>query len=189
MATNTSTPYLTNRFQATFAATSGNNSTNQVAISRCGFQQVSGLSVSVGTTDYREGHELTTNVHKIPGLTKVGNVTFKWGLVNSTEDAAIFDWLRGVATIQETGPSGMFLMDITIQMMTQTGTTQGGPTWQLFRCFPVSFSVPDLNATSDGVAINSLEVAVGGFTFTPPTSPFASAATQASGQDSWSPVV
>lgn len=188
MATSASTPYLTNRFQATFTATAELNGSKSVEISRCGFQQVSGLSVSVGTTDYREGHELTTNVHKIPGLTKVGNVTFKWGLVSSTEDAAIFDWLRGVATIQETGPAGMFLMDITVSMMTQTGSPVGGPTWQLYRCFPVSFSVPDLNATSDGVAINSLEVAVGGFTFTPPTAPFATASTGANGPDSWTPV-
>jgi len=165
-------PYVTYRYMVEFSNPQGNKNTPV----RTGFQSVSGLSVSVGTMNYREGDEKLTIVRKIPGLTKVGNVTLKWGLVFETEgnDAtAFFDWMKGHVSISSDGPDGNFtLMDVTVRLMNLSGNTDGTPTWVLERCFPLSFAVPEMKAESDGLAISSMELAIGSFNFIPPTAPY-----------------
>lgn len=164
-------PYVSFRYEVTFDNAQGGNKTPPV---RTGFQSVSGLSVSVGTMNYREGDEKLTIVRKIPGLTKVGNVTLKWGLVyEGSETSAFFEWLKAHASIDDNGPDGNFtLMDVTIKLMNLGGTTDGTPTWILKRCYPLSFSVPDLKAESDGLSITSMELAIGSFNFQPPTAAY-----------------
>jgi phage tail-like protein len=164
-------PYVTYRYEVTFENPQGGNKTQPV---RTGFQSVSGLSVSVGTMNYREGDEKLTIVRKIPGLTKVGNVTLKWGLVvESGDNNAFFEWLRGHVSISSNGPDGQFtLMDVTIKLLNLAGQAEGTPTWKLERCFPLSFSVPEMKAESDGLAITSMELAIGSFNFTPPTAAY-----------------
>src|SRR4051812_22502248 len=46
--------------------------------------------------DYREGNE-PTHVRKLPGLTKYGNITLKWGVTDSTE---LYDWHKNVVAGQ-----------------------------------------------------------------------------------------
>ena len=48
-------------------------------ISRAGFSEVSGMSSSVDAIEYREGDDLRNTPRKLPGLTKFGNVTLRWG--------------------------------------------------------------------------------------------------------------
>ena len=51
-------------------------------ITPAGFSEASGFDVSIDAIDYREGNE-PTHVRKLPGLTKYGNVTLKWGITDS----------------------------------------------------------------------------------------------------------
>jgi phage tail-like protein len=165
-------PYVTYRYRVDFDNPQGGQKTKPI---RTGFQSVSGLSVSVGTMNYREGDERLTIVRKIPGLTKVGNVTLKWGLVfeDNGDTNSFFDWMRGHVSISSNGPDGDFtLMDVKITLLNMRGTEDGGPTWVLERCFPLSFSVPEMKAESDGLAITSMELAVGSFNFNPPTAAY-----------------
>lgn len=173
--TNNYDPYVTYRYRVDFAANAGGADVP----TRTGFQSVSGLSVSVGTMNYREGDENLTIVRKIPGLTKVGNVTLKWGLIFDSDTASFFNWLGGHTSINENGPTGDFtLMDVTITLLAlgEDAATGGadGPKWVLKRCYPLSFAVPELKAESDGLAISSMELAVGSFDFTPPTASYSS---------------
>jgi phage tail-like protein len=168
-------PYGTYRFHVTFEHVAGDHKEPQ----KVGFQSVSGLSLNVNTMDYREGNEPTTIVRKIPGLTKIGNVTFKWGMIAEEKDTAdgenaaggsFYAWLGGIASMAENGPQGgLTLMNIDIKLMNFLGQTEGTPEWKLYRCYPISFSVPDLNASSNTLAITSMEFAVGGFEFIAPT--------------------
>jgi phage tail-like protein len=160
-------PYVTYRYEVTFEQNAG----PKAAPIRTGFQSVSGLSVSVGTMNYREGDEKLTIVRKVPGLTKVGNVTLKWGLVCEEDSGnAFFQWLSGHVSIAKDGPDGGFtLMDVTVKLLRLDGSRENTPTWNLERCFPISFAVPEMKAESDGLAITSMELAVGSFNFTPPS--------------------
>jgi len=172
-------PFVTFRYQVEFSNPMGLKHEPV----RTGFQSVSGLSVSVGTMNYREGDEKLTIVRKVPGLTKVGNVTLKWGLVYEGEDTnAFFEWMRGHVSIYENGPDGEFtLMDVTVRLINLAGNTDGTPTWVLRRCFPLSFAVPEMKAESDGLAISTMELAIGSFDFIPPTTPYS--AVNVSGQE------
>lgn len=171
-------PYTTYRFQVSFSKVSG----TAADIQKAGFSSVSGLSVSVNTMDYREGNEVTTIVRKMPGLTKIGNVTFKWGMIYANDvtgsDDTIFKWLAGHASMAENGPDGgLSLFDITITMKDSAGEVNGTPTWTLGRCWPVSISLPELNAQSNSIAVTSMEVAVGTFSFQAPTQNYSPSAT------------
>lgn len=174
MPTTLADPYVTYRYEVVFSNPIGGVATPQ----RTGFQSVSGLSISVGTMNYREGDEALTIVHKVPGLTKVGNVTLKWGLVYEEDSDLFFQWLGGHASISKNGPGGyegsdFTLMDVTIKLKNMKGgADENSPTWVLEQCYPVSFSVPELKAESDGIAITSMELAVGSFNFAPPKAPY-----------------
>ena len=61
-------------------------------VEQAGFSEVSGLDITVDAIDYREGTD-PTHVRKLPGLTKYGNVTLKWGITDSTE---LSDWHRQI---------------------------------------------------------------------------------------------
>ena len=59
---------------------------------QAGFSEVSGFDIKVDAIEYREGNQ-PTHVLKLPGLTKYGDVTLKWGITDST---ALHDWHREV---------------------------------------------------------------------------------------------
>lgn len=63
-------------------------------ISRAGFSEVSGMSSSVDSIEYREGDDLRNTPRKLPGLTKFGNVTLRWGVSDDTDFLA---WVYSVA--------------------------------------------------------------------------------------------
>ena len=49
------------------------------------FSEVSGFDASVDVIEYREGTEPINSPRKMPGLTKYGNVTLKWGMTREHE--------------------------------------------------------------------------------------------------------
>jgi len=171
MASPFNDPYVTYRFKVEFSASANGTEKN---LATMGFQSVSGLSLNVQTMDYREGDERATIVRKLPGLTKIGNVTLKRGLTSDGENSVkLFEWLGGVASLSENGPTGgLNLMDITITLADSQGGFTNTPSWRLGRCYPISFSVPDLNASSNTLAITSMEFAVSTFRFDPPNAQY-----------------
>ena len=58
-----------------------------------GFSDVSGLGNEINYSDYREGNERDNVVRKIANTNKTDEVTFKRGLIGSTE---IFRWFADV---------------------------------------------------------------------------------------------
>src|SRR6185503_15924766 len=61
-------------------------------IQQAGFSEVAGFDATVEAIDYREGND-PTHARKLPGLTKFGNVTLKWGV---TDSKALHDWHRQI---------------------------------------------------------------------------------------------
>lgn len=58
-------------------------------IQQAGFSEISGYDASIDVVEYREGNQ-TTTVSKLPGLTKYGNITLKWGVTDSMD---MYDWM------------------------------------------------------------------------------------------------
>lgn len=116
-------------------------------IIHAGFRECMGLNATQTATEYREGTDPPTK-RKIPGLVNYGNVTLKRGITSNSE---LWKWrenlMKGNAERRE----------ISIVLLDHTGTEK--IRWNLTSCWPVTWSGADLNATSEELAIETLELA------------------------------
>ena len=64
------------------------------AVDVAAFSEVSGFDASVDVIEYREGTEAINSPRKMPGLTKYGNVTLKWGM---SENMSFYEWVTGIS--------------------------------------------------------------------------------------------
>ncbi|MDR2664897.1 MAG: phage tail protein [Oscillospiraceae bacterium] len=131
-------------------------------ISRGGFSEVSGMNLSVDPIEYREGDDLRNTPRKLPGLTKFGNVTFRWGV---TDDTDFLEWILSVAPSNTANPTGMQRKNITVTLIDDAGSE--GPSWEIINAWPVGYTVPDLSGLGGEVAIHSLEIAHEGLQHNP----------------------
>jgi len=125
-----------------------------------GFSKVSGLTSEVEVIEYREGGDTITN-RKFPGQVSFGNVTLERGL---GFDSDLVDWLNGIFDPQG-GPDQAGAIpryNVTISVVTKTGDIQRE--FKLKNAFPASREIGDLDASSNEVLIESLELAHEGLT-------------------------
>ncbi|HEV2883455.1 MAG TPA: phage tail protein [Pyrinomonadaceae bacterium] len=110
-----------------------------------GFMEVSGLGAEVDVIEYREGGDSV--VRKLPGLTKFPNVTLKRGVTNSAE---LFQWFKTVmdGQVQRRNCTIVLLDDARVPVVR----------WRLSEAWPRKYEGPDLKATGNEVAIESLEI-------------------------------
>jgi len=117
-------------------------------ITRAGFREASGLETSQNAAEYREGTDRNLAPRKIPGLNSYGDITLSRGL---TSDSKLWEWRQKVmkGTVER--------HNVSITLLDQ----QGNPkvTWNLFDCWPKSWSGPSLSATSDEIAVEQLILA------------------------------
>ena len=112
-----------------------------------GFSEVSGLQVETEVQDYAEGG-LNTHILKFPGRIKQSNLTLKRGIV----DRELWNWfqdlirgnvrLRGGSIVVRDPSGGQVLME-----------------WQFQRAFPAKWVGPELSATQNSIAVETLELA------------------------------
>jgi phage tail-like protein len=117
-------------------------------ITRAGFRECSGLENSQSAGEYREGTDRYLSVRKIPGLNTYSDITLSRGF---TSDSKLWEWrvLAMKGTVQR--------HDISITLMDDTGNAK--ITWNLYECWPKSWTGPSLNASADEVAIEQLTLA------------------------------
>jgi conserved hypothetical phage tail region protein len=115
-------------------------------IQQAGFSEVAGFDATVDPIDYREGSD-PTHVRKLPGLTKFGNVTLKWGVTDSME---LYNWHRQIVdgTIVRKG--------IAIVVVNESGQDQAR--WEIAEAWPSKYDPMDLNAKGNDVSIEMLEI-------------------------------
>lgn len=116
-------------------------------ITRARFSEVSGLTINVEPVEYREGGNL--HVVKLPGRASYGNITLRRGI---TDDHELYEWIQRVATGDIERKNGsVILMDRNFQEVAR---------WNFFNAFPVSYQIPQLTASANEVAIETLELAL-----------------------------
>jgi len=116
-------------------------------IVQAGFSEVTIPDISTDPIEYREGNEDTT-VQKIPGLTKYGNMTLKWGITDSME---LFEWRKQV--IQ--GKTGT-KKNIAVILQDEGGNPAAR--WEFREAWPSKYGAPDLNARGNDIAIETIEI-------------------------------
>lgn len=115
------------------------------------FTEVSGLDVEVVPIEYRNGSE-DTGVRKIPGQKKYSNITLKRGVIG---DLAFWQWTKSVLEGRALRADG------TITLLDES--RQPVMTWKFRRAWPCKWIGPCLDAKSNEVAIETLELCHEGF--------------------------
>ena len=118
-----------------------------------GFSEVSGFDASVDVIEYREGTETINSPRKMPGLTKYGNVTLKWGM---TESLSFYEWVAGISSGEKQGAEDR-VQDIVIYL--QDDQHSDTANWTLINAWPCKYTAPDFNASSSEIAFESVELA------------------------------
>lgn len=116
-------------------------------INQAGFSEVTGFDVTTDPIDYREGNE-ETRVRKLPGLTKYGNVTLKWGITDSME---LYTWSSDIVA------GTIVRKNVTIIVRDETGADKAR--FEVNDCWVTKYDPMDLNAKGNEVAIETLELA------------------------------
>lgn len=121
-------------------------------IIQAGFSEVTVSDSSQDPIEYREGNEPPT-VRKIPGLVKYGNVTLKWGITSSMD---LYNWRKLV----EQGKMKEARRNIAILIFDEEGNPAAR--WEFAQAWPSKYEAPNLDATADQIAVETLEIAYEG---------------------------
>ena len=116
---------------------------------RVGFSEVTGLTQENQAIEYRDGSFREYSSIKMPGLRKFNNITLKRGIVKG--DNKFFQWLSTVKlnTVER--------RNLTIKLLNEDH--QPVMVWNVMNAFPVKVEGPQLKATGNEVAIESIEIA------------------------------
>jgi phage tail-like protein len=118
------------------------------------FQEISGLDVETQVSEYRPGGSSSFSTIKTPGLQKSGNVTLKRGVF--ANDKRLIDWLNSIRLNRVTRST------ITIRLLDER--RRPTMTWTLANAWPTKIASPNLSATGNEVAVETLELAYEGLT-------------------------
>ena len=119
-----------------------------------GFSDVSGLTTETHISEYRDGNEPESHVRKVPGSHKVGDVTLKRGIVDSSD---LWDWIYQTQT---TGVAAQ--RDVIIQLRDEAGIPV--QQWKLRNVVPMKYTGPTLAGKGGGeVAMEELVLSAEGF--------------------------
>jgi phage tail-like protein len=116
-------------------------------ITRAAFRECSGLDSSQDPIDYREGTDPLT-ARKLPGLVKYSNISLKGGI---TDDASLWDWRKKVMDGKIERKNGSIIL------LDDTGAEK--LRWNFINGWPTKWTGPTFNATSNEVAIETLDIA------------------------------
>jgi len=112
-----------------------------------GFSECSGLEMSMEIEEFREGGNNAT-VLKFPTGIKWNDITLKKGLTLGTE---LWDWFDGFVQGRGERKDGV----ITLHNESQLPQVA----WGFRRGLPIKYTGPTMNATSNEVAIESIQIA------------------------------
>ena len=117
-----------------------------------GFSQVSGLNIQYQTITYRHGLSLIEGAHYIQGILEPIDITLEKGILET--GSTMLEWIS----------SGIFesvkKRDVTIELLDEAGNPVVG--WTALNAFPTSLQAPNLNASSDEVAIEQVRLRANG---------------------------
>jgi phage tail-like protein len=115
-----------------------------------GFQECSGLSMSVDVVEYRNGNEKENTPRKLTGLARVSDVTLKRGIIGSL---GLYKWMD---QIRNGDPAGLRNVVIQLQNEDHTAIVM---TWKLLRARIIKHTSGPLNGKGTDVAMEEITLA------------------------------
>ena len=122
------------------------------------FSEVSGLTIEYETITYRDGLSYKDGPKHMPGLDTPVNLTLQKGVVKA--DSFLFDWLSTIRlnTVEK--------RDVRIDLLNEN--SEPTVSWTVRDAFPTKLDAPSFNASSNEVAIESLELMASSMTVSNP---------------------
>lgn len=140
-------PFPAFRFQVNFLEAGSN-----VSIAHGAFSECAGLEATM------EPKEIKAGGHNFGAIQRAGPVAFaevvlKRGLTSNWD---VWRWFSKVAQ-----GSYAYRLDVEIMIFGPGDVDNGEPRfkWKLLRCLPIKFKGPDLDASTDAVAVEELQLA------------------------------
>jgi phage tail-like protein len=124
--------------------------TGQTEGPEAGFQECSGISMTVDVIEYRNGNDKENSARKLTGLAKVSDVTLKRGIIGSL---TLYKWIDQIRNGDQSA-----LRTVTIQLQNEDHTAIV-MTWKLLRARIVKHTTGPLNAKGSDVAMEELTLA------------------------------
>lgn len=115
-------------------------------IAEAGFRECSGLDATTDAVDYREGSD-PNHMRKLTGLNKHSAITLKRGLTDSDK---LWKWRQSVVD----GKADR--KNVSIVLLNEAREEKWR--WNVRNAWPSKWTGPTLNATSNDVAIETLEI-------------------------------
>jgi phage tail-like protein len=115
-------------------------------ITEAGFRECSGLDASTDPVDYREGTD-PLHVRKLTGLNKYSPITLKRGITDSDK---LWKWRQTVIDGKTERKN------LSIVLLNEAREEKWR--WNLRNAFPTKWTGPTFNATSNEVAVETLEI-------------------------------
>ena len=116
-------------------------------IVHAGFRECSGLDSTTDPKEYREGTDPIT-ARKLPGLVSYSNITLGRGISDNDE---LWKWRAQIAK------GVVERRNLSIVLMDDVGEER--IRWNLVNCWPTTWTAPSFDASSNEVAIETLELA------------------------------
>ena len=122
-----------------------------------GFSEVSGLSMQTDTITYKHGLSFMQGPVVLKGQgtgnANTVNLTLKRGIITTKHDSAMIDWIKPGILARLLG---QYIKHVVIDLCDQEGTPR--VTWKIFECIPTKLDAPTFDASTNDVAIESLEL-------------------------------
>jgi phage tail-like protein len=114
-----------------------------------GFRECSGMSFNIDVVEYREGTDAPVHVRKLPGHRKYANIK---GVHGMTKDASLFKWFQNNVDGKRDVRDGAIVL--------QDEQHNDVLRWEFENGWICKWEGPMMNATSNDVAIETIEICV-----------------------------
>ncbi len=111
------------------------------------FRECGGLTLNTDPVDYREGTDTWLSVRKLPGLRKFTNITLKRGI---TDNQDLWNWYLNILNGVDDRRNGSIVL--------QDEQHNRVLSWNFQNGWICKWEGPAMNATSNDVAIESIEI-------------------------------
>lgn len=127
-------------------------STGEAETTRGGFPEIGGINIETTTMEYRAGNSKNNHPIKINGLYKVGDVTFKRGLLGALD---LYKWVDDLRKGDHAVLRSVF---VKLQDEAHKDTVM---TWTLINARPIRYTAPTFNGkTGTDVAVEELVLSI-----------------------------
>jgi phage tail-like protein len=142
-----------------------------------GVSRIGALKRSTEVVRHSEGGDAVHVSRKSPGTTEYESVTLERGL---TADREFEKWASAVSSYSRRGPDKDFRKDVRLEVYDERGTMVLA--YRLFRCWVSEYqALPELDASSNAVAIETIKLELEGWEIEPQQSGGAKPGAEAAG--------